>query len=136
MLAALACLRYGIEPHVVCYGTRPPRQPRATCGCTAGSASTCGSPGDPDRASVDAGIEAVAAELRAAGRRPYPVPRGGATPLGALGYVRASLELAAQLDELGEQPSGAVAGHRVVRYPGRPAGRRGADRRARTRSRA
>jgi D-cysteine desulfhydrase len=62
--------------------------------------------GDPDRSSVDAGIEAAAAELRAAGRRPYPVPRGGATPLGALGYVRASVELAAQLAALGEQPSG------------------------------
>ena len=54
---------------------------------------------------MDAGIEAVAAELRAAGRRPYLVPRGGATPLGALGYVRASIELAAQLAALGEQPS-------------------------------
>ena len=60
--------------------------------------------GEQDRASVDAGIEATAAELRQAGRRPYPVPRGGATPLGALGYVRASLELAAQLAALGERP--------------------------------
>ena len=60
--------------------------------------------GEQDRASVDAGIAATAAELRQAGRRPYPVPRGGATPLGALGYVRASLELAAQLAALGERP--------------------------------
>jgi D-cysteine desulfhydrase len=34
------------------------------------------------------------------------VPRGGATPLGALGYVRASLELAAQLADMDEAPSG------------------------------
>lgn len=61
--------------------------------------------GDPDRSSVDAGIETVAAELRAAGRLPYPVPRGGGTPLAALGYVRASAELAVQLDRLGEHPS-------------------------------
>ena len=53
---------------------------------------------------MDAGIAATAAELRQAGRRPYPVPRGGATPLGAFGYVRASLELAAQLAALGERP--------------------------------
>jgi D-cysteine desulfhydrase len=46
---------------------------------------------------VDAGIDKLAAELLASGRRPYPVPRGGATPLGAAGYVRASLELADQL---------------------------------------
>ncbi|MGH3070607.1 MAG: pyridoxal-phosphate dependent enzyme, partial [Streptosporangiaceae bacterium] len=26
MLAALACLRYGIEPHVVCYGTGDPHE--------------------------------------------------------------------------------------------------------------
>ena len=62
--------------------------------------------GAPERSSVDAGIEAVTAELRAAGRRPYPVPRGGATPLGALGYVRASVELAAQLAGLDERPAG------------------------------
>ena len=41
--------------------------------------------GEPERSSVDAGIAAVTGELRAAGRHPYPVPRGGATPLGALG---------------------------------------------------
>ena len=62
--------------------------------------------GIPERPSVDAGIAAVTAELRAAGRRPYPVPRGGATPLGALGYVRASVELAAQLAGRGEPPAG------------------------------
>lgn len=52
--------------------------------------------GDPDRSSVDAYIEAVAAELREQGRRPYVIPRGGATVLGALGYVRAVRELAEQ----------------------------------------
>ena len=62
--------------------------------------------GAAERSSVDAGIAAVTAELRAAGRRPYPVPRGGATPLGALGYVRASVELAAQLAGLDEPPAG------------------------------
>jgi D-cysteine desulfhydrase len=55
---------------------------------------------------VDAAMGAVVAELRARGRRPYLVPRGGATPLGALGYVRASFELAAQLAPLGQHPAG------------------------------
>ena len=109
MLAALACLRYGIEPHVVCYGSG--------AGCEAGQAEgnmrlhrwlgvDVRFTGTPERSSVDAGIAAVTAELRAAGRRPYPVPRGGATPLGALGYVRASVELAAQLAGLDEAPAG------------------------------
>ncbi|MBP7146240.1 MAG: pyridoxal-phosphate dependent enzyme [Acidobacteria bacterium] len=38
-------------------------------------------------------------ELRRAGRRPLALPIGGSTGLGALGYVRATRELAAQLGE-------------------------------------
>src|ERR687888_222960 len=40
-----------------------------------------------------------AAVLRAAGRRPYAVPRGGSTPLGAVGFAVAAAELAVQLDQ-------------------------------------
>ncbi len=109
MLAALACLRHGIEPHIVCYGSGAGQQ----AGRAEGNMRLhrwlgvdVRFTGIPERPSVDAGIAAVTAELRAAGRRPYPVPRGGATPLGALGYVRASVELAAQLAGRGEPPSG------------------------------
>lgn len=104
MLAALACVRYQIEPHVVCYGSSAADEGNMRLHRWLGVDVRF--TGDPGRSSVDAGIEAVTAELRAAGRRPYPVPRGGATPLGALGYVRASVELAAQLEALGERPSG------------------------------
>lgn len=103
MLAALSCLRYQIEPHVVCYGGHA--APEGNMRLLRWLGVDVRFTGSPDRSSVDAGIQTVAAELRAAGRRPYPVPRGGATPLGALGYVRASAELAAQLDALGERPS-------------------------------
>ena len=47
--------------------------------------------------SLAAAMESWAAELRAAGRRPFQVPLGGSTPHGALGYVAAMRELAAQL---------------------------------------
>ena len=47
--------------------------------------------------SLAAAMEAWAAELRAAGRRPFCVPLGGSTPHGALGYVRAMREISAQL---------------------------------------
>lgn len=56
---------------------------------------------DPNRALVDVRIDEVAAELRAAGRRPYTIPRGGASALGALGYVECVRELSAQAQAQG-----------------------------------
>lgn len=64
--------------------------------------------GDPDRSSVDAYIEASAAELRRNGRRPYAIPRGGACTLGTLGYVRAVCELAEQCATQGVSPDAIV----------------------------
>jgi D-cysteine desulfhydrase len=104
MLAALSCLRYQIEPHVVCYGTAAASEGNMRLHHWLGVDVRF--TGLPDRPSVDAGIEEAGAELRAAGRRPYLVPRGGATPLSALGYVRASAELVGQLAALDEQPAG------------------------------
>jgi D-cysteine desulfhydrase len=52
---------------------------------------------DPDRASVDRVLGTAAGRLAAAGRRPYLIPRGGATALGAVGYALAAFELAHQL---------------------------------------
>jgi 1-aminocyclopropane-1-carboxylate deaminase/D-cysteine desulfhydrase-like pyridoxal-dependent ACC family enzyme len=60
--------------------------------------------GDNDRASVDAGIEAVRAQLRREGRRPYAIPRGGACALGALGHALAAFELFGQCREQGLEP--------------------------------
>ena len=39
-------------------------------------------------------MEAVAAELRAAGRRPFVVPLGASTAIGALGFARGVAEIA------------------------------------------
>ena len=105
MLAALACLRHGIEPHIVCYGTSPDRA-EGNLRLHRWLGTSVRFTGSAERSSVDAGIEAVTAELRSAGRRPYPVPRGGATPLGALGYLRASQELIAQLAGQDQPPAG------------------------------
>ena len=46
---------------------------------------------------LDAVVERVADELRAAGRRPYVVPLGGSSPLGASAYVTAADEILAEL---------------------------------------
>ncbi len=57
-----------------------------------------------DRAQVDQAINDIAAELRGAGRRPYPIPRGGACALGVLGHVLAARELQRQCESLGLRP--------------------------------
>jgi D-cysteine desulfhydrase len=48
---------------------------------------------------LEAAIDAEAARLRDAGRRPYAVPLGGASTVGQLGYVRAARELREQLPD-------------------------------------
>ncbi|CAD5106662.1 D-cysteine desulfhydrase [Zestomonas carbonaria] len=52
---------------------------------------------------ADNQLQASAERLRGAGKRPYVVPIGGSNPLGALGYVRAGLELAAQIEHSGQR---------------------------------
>ena len=47
---------------------------------------------------LDAAVEEIAVELRAAGRRPYVIPVGGSSPLGASAYVAAAEEIVADLD--------------------------------------
>ena len=52
-----------------------------------------------DRTARDSTMQAAADELHRAGRRPYVVPLGASTPLGALGFVYAIEELREQLPE-------------------------------------
>ncbi|MFQ5856413.1 MAG: D-cysteine desulfhydrase family protein [Anaerolineae bacterium] len=59
--------------------------------------------GDDDRSSVDRALEEVADDLRRRGRRPYVIPRGGASPLGSVGYVACALEMEMQLVAQGER---------------------------------
>ncbi|GAC1309458.1 MAG: D-cysteine desulfhydrase [Vulcanimicrobiaceae bacterium] len=88
-----------------------------------------------DRASVDVRLDALADELRAMGRRPYVIPRGGACALGAVGHALAARELAAQAVEShlafdvvvlatgsGGTQAGLLAGARALDLPWRIAG--------------
>jgi len=61
--------------------------------------------GAAERASVDPVLDQVAAEVRAGGGRPYLVPRGGASVVGALAYLDAAREFAAQLETVGVRPA-------------------------------
>lgn len=56
-------------------------------------------------ADESAKVSDVEHELRARGGRPYVIPVGGSSPIGALGYVAGSLELIEQLWSQGEMPS-------------------------------
>ncbi|MCX7080661.1 MAG: D-cysteine desulfhydrase [Pseudomonas sp.] len=51
--------------------------------------------------SADDQLHALAERLRSNGKKPYLVPIGGSNALGALGYVRAGLELAGQIEDTG-----------------------------------
>jgi D-cysteine desulfhydrase len=95
-LTAAAAARLALGCVVVCYGQAPAAEPlglRLTRQLGADVVFT----GSPDRTSVDTRLEEVAAKLTAAGQHPYVIPRGGASPVGAVGYAAAAAELAAQL---------------------------------------
>lgn len=101
--AAAAARLAGIDCVIVMYGDEPD-PPGANLGLIRWSRAEVRFTGEPDRSSVDPAMEKVVAELEAAGRRPHLVPRGGATGVGALGYLDAAGELADQLEAAGVEP--------------------------------
>lgn len=95
--AALAAATVGLDCDLLFPGT-PPTTPsvnvelaRAT-----GARLLFGVVGT--REELDDAVLDHANALRTEGRRPYSLPRGGATPIGAIGYVYAARELAEQCD--------------------------------------
>ncbi|MDQ6796617.1 MAG: D-cysteine desulfhydrase family protein [Actinomycetota bacterium] len=85
-----------------------------------------GRQGELDYFGIEAAIDDACRRLATAGRRPYAMPIGGASTVGALGYARAAVELVAQdpdfdvvvvADGSGGTHAGLVAGlgdHRAV----------------------
>ena len=57
---------------------------------------------------ADQQLQALAGRLSNEGKRPYIVPIGGSSPVGALGYVRAGLELGQQIERSGIAFAGVV----------------------------
>ena len=95
-LTAAAGAKAGLDVHLVLSGP-----PAAEDGPSARIARLLGATihqrATADRAEREATIERLAGELRARGRRPYVIPVGGSSVIGALGQVRAGAELAAQV---------------------------------------
>jgi D-cysteine desulfhydrase len=94
-VAAAAARRAGLGCELVIAGEPAQRSPGLDLARAWGA--SIGWTRAADRASVDDALPRVAASLAARGRRPYLVPRGGATALGAVGYVQAAFELHGQL---------------------------------------
>ena len=55
----------------------------------------------PGGTDMQAAMEELAEELRAAGRKPYVIPGGGSNAIGALGYVNCAMELLQQANDAG-----------------------------------
>ncbi|MCT7654666.1 D-cysteine desulfhydrase [Oceanimonas sp. NS1] len=55
----------------------------------------------PGGTDMNAAMAELAAELKAAGKKPYIVPGGGSNEIGALGYVNCALELLGQANDAG-----------------------------------
>lgn len=94
---AVATAVAGLQCHLVLYGDEPESR-TANLSIARACRSAVTFTGSPERSSVDAAFDGVLQGLRNEGRRPYLVPRGGATPLGAAAYALAAFELADQLE--------------------------------------
>ncbi|HEX3425256.1 MAG TPA: pyridoxal-phosphate dependent enzyme [Acidimicrobiales bacterium] len=100
-VAAAAAVAH-LDCHVVLFGT-PPRSAHPNLGAARAWGAQLHFTGDPDRESIDAEAARHGSRLAAQGRRPYVLPRGGATAVGALGCAVAVRELDGPLR--GEAPS-------------------------------
>lgn len=104
--AAAAAQRAGLGCQLVIAGHPAPPPPALALALSWGAVVRWTR--SPERESVDGGLPAAAADLASRGQRPYLIPRGGATALGAMGYLLAAFELRQQLAEHGSGPARVV----------------------------
>jgi D-cysteine desulfhydrase len=100
--AALAAATVGLDCDLLFPGT-PPGAPSANVELARATGARLLFGVVRVREELDDAVLDHANALRAEGRRPYPLPRGGATPVGAIGYVYAARELGEQCDHAGIQ---------------------------------
>ena len=98
--AAAAALRAGLRCELVLAG-QPPRHPGPALALAQSWGAIVRWTGSAERETVDDQLPRAAAALSSRGHRPYLIPRGGATGLGAIGYALAAFELHEQLAAIG-----------------------------------
>ncbi len=98
MLAALAARTRGLDAILVIYGDPVPLTGNLALAELAGARIEFTR--SPHRPSVEENIDRIADQLRADGKVPYTLGRGGASATGALGYLNATREL---LDQCAHQ---------------------------------
>jgi D-cysteine desulfhydrase len=93
----------GLKGVAVCYGSRP-AESRGNLLLDELVGAEIVFTENSDRSQLDERIIAEGERLKSEGRHPYVIGRGGASAMGCVGYVAASLELLAQLKALNLQP--------------------------------
>jgi D-cysteine desulfhydrase family pyridoxal phosphate-dependent enzyme len=94
-MTAAAANRLGVECHVALAGT-PPETPTGNLVLDHVLGAHLHFTGPANYYELEAAIEALAAQLTRAGRRPFAIPVGGASVTGVVAYVEAARELGAQ----------------------------------------
>jgi D-cysteine desulfhydrase len=98
--AAVAARIVGLDCDLLFSGPHPPR-PTAGIELARAAGARLRFDTVATRDELDDAVVDHCAALRAEGRRPYGVPRGGATPVGAIGYACAAREFAQQCESAG-----------------------------------
>jgi D-cysteine desulfhydrase family pyridoxal phosphate-dependent enzyme len=106
-ITAAAGTVLGLEVELVLGGDRPDRPSGNQLLSTLFGARTL-YPGTASWPELEAVAEERAAALRAAGRRPFVMPIGGSTPVGACGFAAAAVELNEQCRARGIAPAAVV----------------------------
>jgi 1-aminocyclopropane-1-carboxylate deaminase/D-cysteine desulfhydrase-like pyridoxal-dependent ACC family enzyme len=106
-MTAAAGARLGLDVHLVLGGPAP-EQPAGNQLLSALFGACAHHPGTDDWGELEKAKDALADELRASGRRPFAIPIGGSTAVGAAGFAAAFAELVEQCAAAGCRPRAVV----------------------------